>query len=243
MLGAAKDKHLLHLGVFQQQLFQECSLAALVDTVQFLTDAFNGRALGRDLHTDRIRPEDCSGKLGDVVGHGGAKEQILALLRQERHHLTDIVDEPHVQHAVGLIQHKEFQGLQGDRLLADKVQQTPRSCHQHVNTPDQAVFLGGVPDAAKDAGTGNSRELGVLLETLLHLDGKFPSRKQDQGPAGLGRTELSGIQKQLRWAFRSLQHGWHAARGLPEGVQKKALGSVYFCKFRLALAAPYRLML
>ena len=134
MLGAAEHKYLLHFGVRKQQLLEKSPLAALVDAVKFLMDAFDRRALRSHLDPHRIRAQNGCGKLRDVFGHGRAKEQVLPILREQRHHLTDIVDESHVEHAVSFVKHEEFQSLQGHSLLVDEIEQATRCRDQNVYT-------------------------------------------------------------------------------------------------------------
>ena len=55
MLGSAEHEHLLHLGVRKQEFLQKRSLAALVNTVEFLADALDGRTLGSHFHAHRVR--------------------------------------------------------------------------------------------------------------------------------------------------------------------------------------------
>ena len=136
VLGAAEYEHLFHLGMRKQKFLEERSLAALVDTVKFLMNAFDGCALRRHLDPHRVRAQNRRGKLRDIVGHGRAEEQVLPILRKERHYLADIVDKTHIEHAVGLVEHEEFQRLQRNGLLVDKIQEAARSRHQHVDTAD-----------------------------------------------------------------------------------------------------------
>ena len=50
------------------------------------------------------------GQFFDIARQGGGKEQGLpALLGEVLHNLTDIGKEAHVEHTVGLVEHKEFQ--------------------------------------------------------------------------------------------------------------------------------------
>ena len=198
VLGAAEHEHLLHLGVRQQKFLEERSLAALVDAVKFLTDAFNRSALRSNFHTHRIRAQNRRGKFRDIVGHGRAEEQVLPILRKERHHLADIVNEAHIEHAVGLVEHEEFQRLQRNRLLVDEVQETARSRHQHVDTANQIALLADIAHATENASRRNGRKLRILLKAILHLDREFTRRQKNQRTASFRSTELARIQQQLQ---------------------------------------------
>ncbi len=64
------------------------------------------RRLGnRNIDLGRIM-EDLPGHFPDLTRHGGGEKQVLALGWQEGNDLHDIVEEAHVQHAIGLVQHK-----------------------------------------------------------------------------------------------------------------------------------------
>ena len=184
--------------MFQQKFLQKSALAAFVDAVKFLADALDGRALRRHFHTHRIRAQDCRGQFRDIVGHGRAEEQVLSHLREQRHHLADIVDEPHIEHAVGFVEHKEFQRLQGNGLLADQVEQAPRSRHQDIDATNQVALLRSVTHTAKDTRRRNRGKLCVLLKAIFHLDGELARRQKNQRTARLGRAKLPGIEQALQ---------------------------------------------
>ena len=197
VLGAAKDQHLFHFGVRKQKFLEESALAALVDTVKLLMDALDGRALRRHLHPHWVRAQNRRGKLGDVIGHSRTEEQVLPVLRKQRHHLTDIMNETHVEHAVGLVEHEELQRLQRNRLLVNEIEQAARSRHQHVDTTNQVALLADIAHATKNAGRRNRRKLRILLKALFYLNRKLTRRQKNQRTAGLRRTERPRIQQQL----------------------------------------------
>ena len=117
MLCTAEDKHLFHFRVFCQEFLEESTLAALVNAVKFLTDAFNRSALRRNFNTHRIRAQNRRRKFRNFFRHRSAKEQILSVLREHRYDLADIMDKAHIEHAVCFVKHKEFKLLERHRLL------------------------------------------------------------------------------------------------------------------------------
>ena len=117
MLCTTEDKHLFHFRVFRQEFLEESPLAALVNAVKLLTDAFNRSALRSNFNTHRIRAQNRRGKFRNFFRHRSAKEQILSVLREHRHNLADIMDKAHVEHAVSFIEHKEFKFLERYSLL------------------------------------------------------------------------------------------------------------------------------
>ena len=103
MLSAAEHEHLFHFGMFRQKFLEERPLATLVDAIQFLTDAFNRRALRSNFHTHRIRAQNRRGEFRNFIGHRRTKEQILSIRRKHRHDLANVMDKAHVQHAVRFV--------------------------------------------------------------------------------------------------------------------------------------------
>ena len=81
-----------------------------------LRDKFGRGVAARhfDLHG---RIQQFIGESPDVIGIGGGKQQVLSPLRQQGKNPADIGQEPHVQHAVGLVQHQDLDGGQIQRLL------------------------------------------------------------------------------------------------------------------------------
>ena len=62
----------------------------------------------------------------DLLREGGGEQQALTLGRQQREDALDVGDEAHVEHAVGLVQHQDFDLTEVDRLLFDVVEQAAR---------------------------------------------------------------------------------------------------------------------
>jgi hypothetical protein len=57
-------------------------------------------------------------EVGDVVGEGCREQQVLTLGRQAGEDFLHVVDEAHVEHAVGFVQHEDFHVGQIDAALA-----------------------------------------------------------------------------------------------------------------------------
>ena len=54
------------------------------------------------------RVHEVFGKFADGGREGCGKEQGLTLLGQHLHDFADVVDETHIQHAVGLVENDDF---------------------------------------------------------------------------------------------------------------------------------------
>ena len=95
-----------------------------------------------------------------------------------------VVDEAHVQHPVGLVQHEDLQPGQVDELLAVEVAQAAGGGHQDVHAIFQPLHLGGLAHAAEDDGGAQGQVLAIGLKALLDLEGQLPGGGEDQGPDG-----------------------------------------------------------
>ncbi|MNS49684.1 hypothetical protein D3C72_822990 [compost metagenome] len=90
------------------------------------------------------------------------------------------MDEAHVEHAVGFVQHEDFHVGQIDAALAGQVEQAARAGHQHVYAAGHGLNLRVHADTAEDAGADELQVTGIDLEAFMHLRGEFASRGQDQ---------------------------------------------------------------
>ncbi len=66
-----------------------------------------GALRGCDLYRQRVVQQPLR-QSADVVGIGGGEQQILPLLRQQLDDFANVVDEAHVEHAIGLIEHQHL---------------------------------------------------------------------------------------------------------------------------------------
>src|SRR5207248_6373548 len=64
------------------------------------------------------------GELGDVLWHRRRKEQRLTADWQFGNDLPDVVDEAHVEHAVGLVEHEKFDLSELQAVALHEVEQT-----------------------------------------------------------------------------------------------------------------------
>ena len=121
-------------------------------------------------------------ELADGRGEGGGKKQGLALLRQHLHDAADVVDKAHVEHAVGLIEHKVAHAVEREQSLADEVEQAARRGDEDVYTPVELFHLRALVHATEDDARAQTGELRVVSHTLLDLYGQLARRRKDEGP-------------------------------------------------------------
>ena len=87
IFGARKHQGRFHVGLVED-LNEQVAFGPLAHEEHTLFNGFGGAADAGDLHTDGVR-EDGLGEFDDAVGHGGAEEQALPLLRAVSYtHLT-----------------------------------------------------------------------------------------------------------------------------------------------------------
>ena len=77
--------------------------------------------------------EDVCGELGDRRRHGGGEQQRLAVAPALRNDLPHVVDEAHVEHAVGLVEHEDRDLVEPDMALVAEVEQAAGRGDQDVD--------------------------------------------------------------------------------------------------------------
>ena len=96
---------------------------------------------------DRIA-QHLPGEFGDGARHGGREEQGLPLCGQLRHDGADVVDEPHIEHAVGFIEHEVLDAAEAKRVATHEVEQAAGCGDEHVDAVEQRTHLAAHRHAA-----------------------------------------------------------------------------------------------
>src|SRR5579885_1212175 len=105
------------------------------------------------------------------------------------------MDEAHVQHAVGLVQHEMSHLAEVDRALPGKIQEPSRGGDQEIATRTQGVDLRVDADAAEDNADTRPGMSPVLTSALGYLGGKLPRRCEDERPwRARGRRLCQSLQ-------------------------------------------------
>ena len=110
------------------------------------------------------------------------------------------MDETHVQHPVGFVQHEDLHPVQPDQPLAHQVQQAAGAGDDDIRAAVQGFHLAALADAAEDDGAVQAFPFAVQLKVFPGLQGKLPGRGQDQGTDHF-RVPLRGQR------FQPLQDG------------------------------------
>jgi hypothetical protein len=121
-----------------------------------------------------------AGELADFFREGGREHQVLALLRQQANDAADVVDEAHVQHAVGFVQHEDLDVTQVDGLLLHVIEQPARRGDDDVHAVAQVLDLRVDVDAAEHGDRAQRLVLAVGAHAFLHLRRGLAGRHQDQ---------------------------------------------------------------
>ena len=139
VLGACEDKRAVDLLAFQD-LGEHGCLGRAIDPHHPLLDTLDRRCDRRHGHRGRIA-QHLLGELCDGAGHRCGEEQRLPLRRKLCDDLADVVDETHVEHPVGFIEHQMLDIAQPQRIAAEEVEQASRRGDQHIDAVEQGAHL------------------------------------------------------------------------------------------------------
>ena len=127
-----------------------------------------------------------SARRGDLRRDRGREEQRLAPRRQRPDHASDVVDEAHVEHPVGLVEDEHLEPVEADEALAHEVEQAAGGGDQDVDARRHRPDLRVLADAAEDHGAAQLQVAAVDGEAGLDLSRELAGRGQHEGAAGLG---------------------------------------------------------
>ena len=228
-LGAGEDHRLLHLGAGQQVLEQCRLVVQVIGPQQLLLDVGVAVGVVGDLDALGIVLQDLVGQATDLTGEGRADHHGLAAGRQGFGDALDVLDEAHVQHAVGFVQDQHLDLAQDGLAAVEVVDQAARGGDQQIDRTAQRGQLGAVGHAADDGGDLQVRDVAAVGDRGLgDLDGQLAGRGQHQHArtlrrltaqraAARGRIGLAGGQHTLE--CRQHEGGGLAAAGVGAHAQ------------------------
>ena len=120
----------------------------------------------------------------DFGGHGGAEERGDAIFRTFFKNAFHIRQEPHVEHAIGLIQHHVGDALEFGGALLHVIKQPAWSSHNNIHAVLQSLNLFAVAHAPVDDRHLMIGKPRVITDSCLHLRSQFPGRFQNQHAGG-----------------------------------------------------------
>ncbi len=189
VLGAGKDQHLLPV-TLADHLGEQFALALFIHKVNVLRHLLRGGVAARHFHFQRVMQQLFRQRL-DLVGEGRGEEQVLTTRRQLGQHAANVVNKAHIEHAVGFVQHQNFDVIQLHRVLVFQIQQTARRCHQHVHAAAQLHHLRVDADPAEHHQRANVEIAAVVTHVLANLRGQLAGWGEDQRT---NRTTAFGVR-------------------------------------------------
>ena len=171
-----------------------CSMRSAVETT--------GRMPTR---TGSVRmPPASSAISGGIVAE---KNSVWRRAGKRRDDPAHVVDEAHVEHAVGLVEDEDLEPAEADVALAHQVEQAAGRGDQDVDAARQRLDLRVLADAAEDHRAPERQMAAVGREARLDLGGELAGRGQHQDAAALG-------PRAARLAGEALQDRQREGRGL-----------------------------
>ena len=194
VLGASE--HQDAIGLFGlEDLDQQRRFRGLVGKDDALFDAFNRRGLRRDCDAGRITQHRI-GEAGDFLRHGGREEQRLPHFGKHGDDLLDVVNKAHVEHAIGFVQNEDFDLVEAQRALIDKIEQAARCCHKDLCATRETAHLPvdrHAADGQFDREWPNMPPINA--EAVRDLAGQFACRRKHQHAAGFLRGTLTLVEQ------------------------------------------------
>jgi hypothetical protein len=119
-------------------------------------------------------------ELANVVVECGGEQQRLPLIRQHFENTPHVVDEAHVEHAVGFVEDEYLDVGQVNRALLHVIEQPAGRRDDDVGAAAQLVLLRIDADAAEDRQRTIRQVPAVDGDALLDLRRELARRRQDQ---------------------------------------------------------------
>ncbi len=153
----------------------------------------------------------------DPVGDGGREQQGLASRpsrpragRQVGHDAADVGPEPHVEHAVGLVENQGVDAFEAGDPAAEVIDEASRRRDDDVDAGGEGLRLRRHRGAPEDR---RARQPGVIdepLQVVLYLHHQLAGRPQDEhaGPRGPRRGVVPRLLEQ------AVEHRQQVGRGL-----------------------------
>ena len=179
-LAVAEHDGGLHLVLFKQSP-QLGLLGSRCDLDQALIDIGGCRGRARNLDMLGIGQE-AVGQLLDRSRHRRRKQQRLPCRRQFGTDILDVGNEPHVEHAVRLVDHQQLAAVEEDLAPFEKIHQSAGRGDEHVDAFFQRLQLIAHGNTADKQRHVELVIATILLEIFGNLRGQFARRLQDQRP-------------------------------------------------------------
>ena len=114
------------------------------------------------------------------------KNSVCRLIGSLRDDFADVVDEAHVEHAVGFVEHQEFDLVELQPVALDEIEQAAGGRHQDFDALHDRADLAAHRHAADRQRRGQADVAAIGVEAVEDLAGQFAGRREHQHAAGLG---------------------------------------------------------
>ena len=169
------------------------------DDIRLLIDAICSSITRGNFNFDRIVQHGVS-KLLNFLGIGGREKQVLTLGRHQLQNLLNVIDKPHVQHAVSFVKDQNLYARELHLTSLTEVEQASWSGNDNIESTTECINLRLKTYATENHKRANIYMLTVINDALMHLCSKLSSRREYQCPRAL----ILAIK--LR-SGKNLQHG------------------------------------
>ena len=176
-LGTSEDQHRSFRPA--QVIDQPVHLVSRPDRFDPVGDALGRRAPLSDLHVGRISC-DLERVAENLVGQSRRKEQRLTRHRQHADDAAHVGPEPHVHHAVGLVENQQFDAGQIGVLLPHVIHQPAGCGDDDVDARLERALLWPHLDAAVDGGTRDGGVIREAVNLVLDLDRELARGREHQ---------------------------------------------------------------
>ena len=178
-LGGDEDDALPHRGVGEQVVEQAMLVRVIVGEVNALLDRERRGLFRLDVDPRRIA-QQARGKPRDRGVERGREQHRLPRLRRHRRNAIDVVDEAHVEHAVGLVDDQHVDPGKIDAAALDVIHQPPGGGDEDVDAALELAVLHGIRRTAVDAHGPCAQELAVAHDLVGDLLREFARRGEHQ---------------------------------------------------------------
>ena len=122
------------------------------------------------------------------------KNRVCRLAGNFRDDFADIVDEAHVEHAVGFVENEDFDVAETQRVALHEIEQAAGRGDQHFDAVHERAHLTSHRNAADGERHADIHVTAIGLEAVDDLSGQFARRAQHQHAAGflLGAFPVAG---------------------------------------------------
>ena len=167
VLGTGKDESPIDL--FGERVRQkQAAFAAPSDIDDTLSDQLDRQGNRGHRHTRRIAQQSLA-RSAMSAGIVAEKNSVWRFGRDLGDDLPDVVDEAHVEHAIGFVEHQKFDLVSIAGHCRDEVEKPARSRDHDVDALHDRANLASHRDAADGKRRAQSQMASISLEALENL--------------------------------------------------------------------------